>query len=169
MIEFLDALHARAVGDGGDAAKSSAPTFADIGFAGGHVISGAMSIGAGFSRASDYKVAAAQEELAGERELRAGAQRVEAANAEFADVVAAQEVIFLANGVETGVGTPAAVRSASARRLDRAVGIIRSNAEASASARRFSARRLRSKARSAQLSGILEGVSSFAQAALTFA
>lgn len=155
------AISAGAVAGGAAAAGGILGT----GIAVGDILAGASAIGTvlttvgeGAAARERAKTEAAFLRTQAEQEVAAGAEAARRAAREYREISAAQDVVFLANGLDIGVGTPVNVKEATRREADRNLDIMRTNVTNRAAARRLRSRGLLSEGRAALASSVARSV-----------
>ncbi len=130
-------------------------------------IFGAISEGA--AQSERLKTQAIQSSAQAEEEEARGAEEARRTARNVAEIRGAQDAVFLANGLDIGIGTPINIAAATRREADRQLSTGRRNARNRATARRLRTRALNSEANAAFSGGILRGFGIAAKAVPLFA
>ncbi len=140
------------------------------------ILSGGLAIGSIFSAISGgaaeserLKTQAIQSNAQAEEELARGAEEARRTAREVARIRGDQDAVFLANGLDIGIGTPINIAQATRREADRQLSTGRRNARNRATARRLRSRSLNSEARVAFSGGIFKGLGIAAKTVPLFA
>lgn len=115
-----------------------------------------MSIGQGIAQSKATKQEAAMMETQAQQTAVKGAQERESLSKEYAALIADQQAVQIANGLNPGVGTAQSVRAATTKQSDRNLSISRENTAGAVKVKRMQSRALMKEAKSQLIGGFLQ-------------
>lgn len=115
-----------------------------------------MSIGQGIAQSKATKQEAAMMETQAQQTAVKGAQERESLSKEYASLIADQQAVQIANGLNPGIGTAKSVRAATTKQSDRNLSISRENTAGAVKVKRMQSRALMKEAKSQLIGGFLQ-------------